>query len=180
MTVPGRLVKREASHLTFFIKRRASIRSAHQSSVKIVWFPAALLSLALCATCFAIAPGIIIKNPSSGNLVAGNSVTFSGEMIGARSRNADQSWNVKFPNVALEFYYNGYSMEYLITSTQVGMAFPDPNSARGAWIGALTIQQIGGMVFPYELYAVPLDPFNDKDHSKSDSWYYAVVAPDNP
>jgi hypothetical protein len=54
------------------------------------------------------------------------------------------------------------------------MTFPVSDSANGAWSGALTINGIG-WTYPYFLYAIPLDPFNDLSYGDSDARMYAVV-----
>ena len=121
--------------------------------------------------------GVRIKNPPSGNLVSGHSQTFSGDMLAAR-HGANPNWTVDYPTVRLEFWWWGsIPCAYLMTSTETAMAFPVPAVTTGAWSGSLTIDQVGpGWVYPYELYAIPLDPFNEPNYGLSDVREFAVVS----
>lgn len=144
-----------------------------------------LLSAAILVTpCYGINPSLRIKNPTEyTNLVDGSQQTFSGDMVGmvARKRNeADTAWIVKYPKVRLEFWFLG-APPLLITSTETAMSFPvdypDPLAGKGAWSGQLTIDSTGGYVFPYTLYAIPLNPFNNEITGLEDTRDYAVVTP---
>lgn len=146
-------------------------------STRLACFLGLCLPLVLCAWSVGAPKGVIIKGPEELYLTAGNSVTFLGSMSGARARPApNDPWEVLYPRVSLEFSHAVFGV--LITSTAVDMAFPNSESTQGAWSGALTVQQIWDEVFPYVLYAVPMDQFNDKNHQLSDSALYAVQNPD--
>ena len=84
-------------------------------------------------------------------------------MLSARFQTAPgppPTWRVDYPNVLLEFWFSGMGVPYLVSSKTTAMTFPVETERRGAFSDSMTLTAPGGWVYPYEIDATALDPFN--------------------
>jgi hypothetical protein len=94
-------------------------------------------------------------------------------MLEARHKNEQGKWQVDDPTVRVELWL---ADDYLLAAAQSSMGFPVEESSTGAWSTPMTFNQAGGWVFPYFVYAVPLDAFNTPHDEAADTILVAIVS----